>query len=177
MDIIQTYNPANSAITDQEISEMRNLTPDEIGELAKAYPNQPTGNAYLVYWNKNEAEKDQRYSLGTWANLWNLYKIGQKHVVPFSFRKKFEKSRVIAQNKPVAQRTVDLSTEEVLNAEGLTTMPKFVPEQAPEQDATVSPELSDLQAQLEQLKNDNAHHMTIGKVQRQIDDLQNKTSG
>lgn len=118
MDIIEIYNPANARnLTPEQEEAMKDLTNEEIEVLAKAYPNQPTGNAYLVYYVTTDAENKQRYPLGTWASLHNLRKLGQKHILPIGFRKNLRYTATkgsVAKVAPLTTRVVDLSKEEKL---------------------------------------------------------------
>lgn len=191
MDILNTYNPANVNITTEEIAAMQNLTPAEIEQLAKAYPNQPTGNAYLVLFDKSEPDaKKQKFPLSTWNNLHNLYKYGQNQYVAYSFKKQFQRTAV---EKQAPQRTVDLSQDDLNKAEGLksnvdatanvnsanaTFDQSLAENQNQNQQQTnqeVSPELKSLYDERQKLMDEKAHHMTIKSVQTKIDALENKT--
>lgn len=123
MDFIQIYNPANARnLTPEQVEAMRDLTDDQIKQLAEAYPNQPTGNAYLMYYIKGDGDK-QRYPLGTWKNLANLRGLGKKDIVPFGYKAGFKAQITKINGKNVAvsqkQRVVDISKGEKL--EGLKT--------------------------------------------------------
>lgn len=84
--MLEKYNPANySSLSKEEIAAMQDLTDDQIKELGKMYPNQPTGNAYLIYYDKSEAPGQQRYARGTWKNLAGLRALGMNNIVPFGF--------------------------------------------------------------------------------------------
>ena len=197
MDIITTYNPANTNLTPQELSAMKDLTDEQIAELAKAYPNQPTGNAYLEYWLKNEKETEQRYPLGTWANLNNLRKLGRKDILPYRFRKNYRAPRPVPVDlqKP-APRIVDLSEQEVKQAEGLkvpvegnggiSEAKTISPDQTTKiegadlgavtkvevnDEVVVSPEILAAEKELQQAIDDKAHHMTIKSLQAKVDAL------
>lgn len=119
MDILQKFNPANAAsLTKEDIAEMRNLTAQQIAELATAYPNTPTGNAYLHYYNSKEKESEQKYPLGTWHNLNSLLKLGRTEFSAVGFRKGFV-APVAKAAASTPARVVDISKSDVANAEGL----------------------------------------------------------
>lgn len=167
MDIIKTFNPENQ-LTQEQLEAMRNLTDEQIAELAKAYPNQPRGNAYLVYYITGEKPHEQRYPLGTWANLLNLRKLGRKDIIPYAFKKGFLVSKTQSPaTAPAPQRTIDLSQEEAKNAEGLKT---------PGTAQAASPELLEAQEKLQQAIKDKAHPNTVRALQKKFDDLKNKTA-
>ena len=179
MDIVAKYNPANTNLTEDEIKAMQDLTPEQVKQLAEAYPNQPRGNAYLVYYDKSRSAKEQLYSLGTWANLHNLQKIGYNHIVAAGFKSKnFHPPTVNVAEKN--QRTVDLSAEEAKKAEGIKTPPvpasEDVKSQTPvkaEAAETENTELQELEAELAQKKAEGAHHMTIKGIENKIAALKN----
>lgn len=189
MDIIKTFNPANHQITPEEISAMRELTDEQIEQLSKAYPNQPSGNAYLVYYMKHEKENEQRYPLGTWANLHALRKLGRNDVLPFHFHKLFFAQKS-TKAEPVKQRVVDLSPDDIKGAEGLkvnempgtTAIVNAVQKPVPtilsapfaEGTAKESVELTTAKAELQQAIDDKAHHMIIKKLQKTVDELETK---
>lgn len=181
---INTYNPANANITADELNSMKDLTDEQIAQLAAAYPNTPNGNAYLVYYDKKHEEKSQLYPLGTWTNLHALRKLGYKDILPYSFKDKFYQKKAVANaHKPAPTRTVDLGKNE--NIEGLKKEPVIIysegnrasHEAGSGLDPTVTdtslasddPKLADLQKQLQQAKDDKAHHMTIKKIESDIE--------
>jgi hypothetical protein len=173
MDIIKTYNPGNK-LNDEEQSAMVNLTNEQIADLAKAYPNQPTGNAYLEYWMKNEKDIEQRFPLGTWANLNSLRKLGREDILPYRFRSSFSTREVQPFVQAPAQRVVDLSAKEAVEAEGLKSVAVVPVQDAPAPEPVkqpVSPEQSAAQAELQQAIDDKAHHMTIKSLQAKVDGL------
>jgi hypothetical protein len=167
MDIIKTYNPGNK-LTDEEQSAMVNLNDEQIAELAKAYPNQPTGNAYIEYWMKNEKDIEQRFPLGTWANLNSLRKLGREDILPYRFRSSVATREVQPFVQAPAQRIVDLSEKDVVEAEGLKSV-EVAPVEAVQ--AVASPELAAAQAELQQAIDEKAHHMTIKSLQAKVDGL------
>ncbi|MEJ7611359.1 MAG: hypothetical protein WKF88_09310 [Ferruginibacter sp.] len=122
-EIIDLYNPANaSKLTEEQREEMKNLTDEQIAALAEAYPNKPTGNAYLSYFDKSlKAGETQRYPLGTWQNLNNLRKL-KKDMVAFAFTSYMPQRAAAAMQAPsvraASSRTLDLSKDDLTNAEG-----------------------------------------------------------
>jgi hypothetical protein len=191
MDIISVYNPANSNITADEIAAMKDLSNEEIAQLATAYPNSPNGNAYLVYYNAKEELKDQRYPLGTWANLNNLRKLGQKWILPFNFRSKQYPSKAVGNVlKSIPPRTVDLSKDDLGTVEGLKPADKVsapeatgslvtsipVTNEVAQADAPVDPKLKELEDSLQQARDDKAHHMTIKSIEKSIEDYKNNSA-
>lgn len=174
---IELYNPRNaSKLTEEQIQAMQLLTDDQIKALAEAYPNQPTGNAYLKYFDKSEPVDKQRFPLGTWRNLHSLRKLGKTNLVAFAF---------IAKNAPVrsatavvpkpAKKVVDLSKNE--NLEGLK---KTVdPNDAAKEDfkdvlndknKVVDTADYDTAVQnLEAAKANGAHPQTIKSLQKKVD--------
>lgn len=113
MNIIELYNPRNAAkLTPEQVQAMQDLTLDEIKELAEAYPNQPTGNAYLKFYIKSDPADKQRFPLGTWNNLYNLRKLGKEDILPFGFVN--TKMPFVQTKAGVVKRTVDLGAEEVI---------------------------------------------------------------
>jgi hypothetical protein len=119
MNILEIYNPANAAsLTDEQITAMRSLSVEQIAELAKAYPNGPTGNSYLRLHDKNLADDKQIYPLSTWQNLHNLHKISNFNFTPISFTKNYV-APVLTMTNNVPPRTKDLADADVAGAEGL----------------------------------------------------------
>ncbi len=176
MDILQVYNPANKEITADEIEAMKNLTDDEIAQLAKAYPNTPTGNAYLVYFNTSETQTNQRFPLGTWANLHNLRLLGRKDIVPYNFTKNHAAGRSLATtvSKP-DQKTVDLSKEDAGNAEGLKKAEVVPPAQIDASDTietaadtAADAKIAELEKELNQAIADKAHPKIIKGLQETL---------
>lgn len=114
---IERFNPARAKeLTVEDLAAMQGLTVEDLKELAKAYPNSPSQAAYLILLDTKKKPKEQLYSLSTWANLYNLHKLGQTHFAALSFKSVFNKSE---QNLKVAP-VQDLTTEEKTNAPGLT---------------------------------------------------------
>lgn len=107
-DIIKIYNPdAAKQLAKADVAAMMELTTDQIKELAKAYPNKPTGNAYLILYDKQKKEKDQLYSLSTWGNLANLHKMGKTNFAAFTFRSLFNQAAAVQKVAAVQDLTPD----------------------------------------------------------------------
>lgn len=85
--LLQKFNPANAAnLTAQDLETLRGLTDQQIDELAKAYPNQPTRRAYLRLYDTSKPENKQLFNLSTWQNLRNVRKFSNmKNLVPYDF--------------------------------------------------------------------------------------------
>lgn len=114
----KTYNPQTSAsLKKADLDAMRNLTSEEISELAKAYPNKASQNAYLVLADKTKEDKDQIYPLSTWQNLHDLHKIGQTNFVAAGFKDAFERPVGDVPTAPAQ----DLTGEDLTKAEGTKT--------------------------------------------------------
>lgn len=110
MNDLEIYNPANAKqLTAEQIAAMQNLTPEEIKELAKLFPNTASGKAFLVLKDKRKKDKDQLYPRSTWQNLANLYKQGAKHFVPVTFVELFSRKKAEMKTAPVQ----DLTKKEV----------------------------------------------------------------
>jgi hypothetical protein len=178
MDIIKIYNPANTNITEEQLSAMKDLTDEQIAELAKAYPNQPRGNAYLEYYLTGEKAHEQRYPLGTWANLLSLRKLGRKDILPFRFRRQ-NAPRMMAPVSQPAQRVVDLSQDDLANVEGLKKQEPSVNEEKQENPVLDSqdPEVLAAKEELQKAIDSKAHHMIVKKLQKQVDDLEGTKAG
>lgn len=120
--IIEAFNPATAATLPEAIGQlMPHLTLEQIQALAKAYPNKPTGNSYLVLMDKSLKGK-QLNPLSTWENLANLRKIAGKaaeNMVAFAFRVQFNKSRAAAAIQPAS--TQDISKSEIAGLPGITS--------------------------------------------------------
>lgn len=182
---INTYNPGNSSITADELNAMKDFSDDEIRELAKTYPNSPNGNAYLVYYDNKTDAKSQLYPLGTWANLAALRKLGYKHILAYSFKDKFYQKKAVANaHKPTPSRTVDLSVTEKLEGlkvsvpvgEGtanIITNELHSEDHLPSEDQNISAideKLLILEVELQELRIEKAHHMTIKAKEKEIEE-------
>jgi len=85
--LLAKFNPANAGnLTAQDITEMRNLTDQQIDALANAYPNQANRRPYLRLYDTSKAENKQLFNLSTWQNLRNVRKFSNmKNLVPYDF--------------------------------------------------------------------------------------------
>ena len=235
--LVALYHPGNAQnLSQEEKDNIQTLTSDEVDALAKAYPNTPQDNNYLLLLDKRLPADKQIYQLSSWENLAYLWKLGQTHFVPYAFRGQ-ESTQKVAQPTSVPatdKAVVDLSEGDAANAEGLkkdalqvdahsgeastsetigdsklanglnadlrTSQPSTDPtltgeilapvgstEQTNQQTTVVdasanstntntsgdqkSEDLKTLEAELEQLKKDGAHHMTIKAKEKQIAEL------
>jgi hypothetical protein len=83
--MIEKYNPDKfRELKPEDIEAMRKFTMNDVAELAKAYPNKPSGRAYLVLFNTEDKAK-QLYPLSTWQNLLALWKQQLTKYVAYSF--------------------------------------------------------------------------------------------
>jgi hypothetical protein len=121
IDVVKLYNPANAAsLTPEQIEGLRNLTTDELKQLAQAYPNGSIQRAYLLIVDGSKPSTKQLPSLSTFQNLYNLRtKNGLKDYVAVAFKGAY---------KPVSQPTsrprrevLDLSDQELLSLPGFKT--------------------------------------------------------
>src|SRR6478735_9235127 len=119
-DVVKLYNPANAAsLTPEQIEGLKNLTTDEIGQLAKAYPNGSFQRAYLLIVDGSKPVAKQLPTLSTFQNLYNLrVKNGLKDFVAIAFK---------GQYKPVTSVPVRAKRQEVLDLSDteLLTLPGF----------------------------------------------------
>jgi hypothetical protein len=85
--LIAKFNPNNAAnLTASDLETMRNLTDDQIGVLAQAYPNTPTRKPYLRLYDTKLADNKQLFQLSTWQNLRNVRKFSNmKNLKPYDF--------------------------------------------------------------------------------------------
>lgn len=117
-ELIQKFNPANAAnLTQEDIALMRTLSDDQIGVLAKAYPNDPMGRPYLLLYDTTLGEKKQIYQPSTWQNLNNVRRYSnQKKFMPFTFRSLFivpkKAPSLRVPSRPVPGQVVDLSARD-----------------------------------------------------------------
>lgn len=161
MNLIETYNPANaSKLTPEQIDAMQDFTDEQLAQLAKAYPNQPTGNVYLMYFDTSE-KGEQRYPRGTFENLVNLRKLGKKELVAAGFVKGHIQPIATTTKGPVTtKKTVDLGEAEKL--EGIKKADAPLP--------AVSEKVAAAQAALQKAVDEKAHHMTIKQLQKALDE-------
>lgn len=82
---LEKYNPAKfRELKQADIDAMKDLTKDDVAELARLYPNKPSDRAYLVLFNTKDKAK-QLYPLSTWQNLHALWRQGILNFVAFNF--------------------------------------------------------------------------------------------
>lgn len=165
-DIIDLYNPANAAnLSIEEIEAMQHLSDAEIAALSAAYPNQPTRNAYLRYYIKNEKPEQQRYPLGTWKNLHSLRKMGRSEIVPFGFVKSpyLPVAQKAAKVSGVPARVVDLGADEVFV--GLKKS------DTANENTEVHAEYIAALNLYNKAVEDKAHHTIVKKLKKQMDAL------
>jgi hypothetical protein len=122
MDFLKTFAPANLAnLNEDELAQLQNLTPEQIHQLAEAYPNSSAGVAYLVY--KDNSIKDDRkqlYPVGSWQNLSNILKLGQTNISAFGAKANFQRP---ATTKATVGKVQDLTEDEAKKAPGLKKAP------------------------------------------------------
>lgn len=117
-ELIQKFNPAAAGqLTEGDIAVLRGLSTDQIGVLAKAYPNSATQRPYLLLHDSSLADNKQLYPLSTWQNLYNLHKFhSRKNFTPFTFKALYTVSRKaptipgIRTAGPGGAKVVDLSS-------------------------------------------------------------------
>ena len=100
-------------LTDADITAMQNFTDEELGELAKAYPNKATGNNYLLLFDTTIADNRQTFPQSSYAILFSLRKKhGQKNLRIHVPTVKAHKQPA----QPVTAPPQDLTPEQVLKA-------------------------------------------------------------
>lgn len=78
-ELIQKFNPARAMqLTDEDIEQLRALSTEQLGVLARAYPNQANQRPYLLLRDSTLEDKKQLYPLGTFQSLYNLHKFHHK---------------------------------------------------------------------------------------------------
>lgn len=129
-DLVKLYNPANaSALSEEDILGLRNLTSPQIKELANAYPNLTMQRAYLLIVDGSKAVDKQIPNLSTFENLWNLReKNGQKRYVAYNFRGNYKPKHVTA-TRINRREVIDLSDEELRTLPGFKTPTENFPPQ------------------------------------------------
>lgn len=87
-ELIAKFNPDNAAnLSPSDLEEMRALTDDQLGVLAKAYPNVPNRKPYLVLYDGKLKPEKQIWQPSTWQNIYNVRKFANmKHLKPYTFR-------------------------------------------------------------------------------------------
>jgi hypothetical protein len=85
--LIATFNPANAGnLSAADLEILKNLSDEQIGVLAQAYPNTPTRKPYLRLYDTKLAENKQLFQLSTWQNLRNVRKFSNmKNLKPYDF--------------------------------------------------------------------------------------------
>lgn len=74
-ELIQKFNPNNwQSLTDDDRKVLRELSTEQIGVLAKAYPDNPQKRSYLVLHDKKLTDNKQLYQMSTFEKLYNLRK-------------------------------------------------------------------------------------------------------
>lgn len=119
-ELIQKFNPATAGgLTEADVATMRGLTTDQIGVLAKAYPNQGHLRPYLLLHDSAVPDNKQLYPLSSWQNLYNLHKYhSRKNFTAFTFKalltapKKTPALRGLRPAVATAGKVVDLSSAE-----------------------------------------------------------------
>jgi hypothetical protein len=134
-DVVALYNPANAAaLTADQVEGLQKLTTDELGQLAKAYPNGSIQRAYLLIVDGSKPAGKQLPSLSTFQNLYNLrIKNGLKSYVAIGFK---------GQYKPVTQQPLRVRKSEVLDLsdQELLTLPGFKAGKGTSKEETIAPE-------------------------------------
>lgn len=111
-DFLELFNPANAAnLTTEDFQAMNELTPDEIAQLAAAYPNQRGQRNYLVLGDRSLPPNKQLNSTSSWENLNSLLKVGQKQHFALSFVSRFDRTKT--QTTIPRAKTQDLSEDEL----------------------------------------------------------------
>lgn len=122
-DFLKIYKPENAAaLTPEQIEGIRNLTTEEIKQLAKAYPNERYPRAYLLIIDtksKIPIEK-QLPSLSTWENLYNLITKNNLKFVAVGFRGQVKQTVRSSNVRPRRSEVVDLSDAELMDLPGFT---------------------------------------------------------
>lgn len=119
-DFVKLYNPANaSALSAEQIQGLQNLTTEQIGQLAKAYPN--SGSAYLLIIDGSKPAERQLPALSTFQNLYNLRtKNNLKNFVAYGFKGVY-RPQPTRTSRPLKREILDLSDQELLNLAGFRT--------------------------------------------------------
>lgn len=120
--LIEKFNPANGAnLSAEDLAIMKSLTDEQIGILAKAYPNTPGRRSYIRLYDTAIKPEKQIFQLSTWQNLNNLRKFSnKKNLVPYDYQTpgaKVNQLKPMAGKKIVAPKrvVVDLTAQEAAN--------------------------------------------------------------
>jgi hypothetical protein len=125
--MINKYNPDKfRELKQEDIEAMRKFTMNDVADLAKAYPNKPSGRAYLVLFDTTDKAR-QLYPLSTWQNLLAVWKQQLTKYIAFNFAALHNNKSapgMTAKTGPVQ----DLTEAEVTRAiKGQKTTPVTVP--------------------------------------------------
>lgn len=106
--LVEKFNPANGAnLSAEDLAIMKNLTDEQIGILAKAYPNTPGRRSYIRLYDTAIKPEKQIFQLSTWQNLNNLRKFSnKKNLVPYDYQTPGAK---VNQPKPMTGRAARLN--------------------------------------------------------------------
>lgn len=121
-EIVKLYNPANAAsLNDQQLSDLRNLTTEQLRDLAKAYPNGTFNRGYLMIVDGSKPIQNQLPALSTFQNLYNLRtKNGLSKYIAIGFKGNYQKTGVVTPKKGKVE-VLDLSDTELLTLPGFKT--------------------------------------------------------
>lgn len=71
--LLETFNPSNAEqLTVEQLQHLQSLSNEELGILAKAYPNTATDNNYLLLHDSKQPDNRQLFPRSTWENLYKL---------------------------------------------------------------------------------------------------------
>jgi hypothetical protein len=112
------FDPANATAKDSKTTGFGDLALADLKDLAERYPNEADQQAYLVLRDKNKGPREQAFPLSTWANLYELHRLGQTNYVAEGFRGSFNRSKVSEVSKAPVQ---DLTKDELKDQPGLKT--------------------------------------------------------
>lgn len=119
-EMLYRLNPDNvKTFNDDDVTFLKNISDEDLKQLAIAYPNKASRNNYLVLTNNALAKgAKQLYPLSTYENLFNIRtKYNQKSFSIFDIRVKFVNTTT-AQKTTVAPAQ-DLSQKELKSADGI----------------------------------------------------------
>lgn len=130
-EVVKIYNPANaSALTAEQIEGLQNLTIEEIGQLAKAYPNASYPAAYLLIIDKSKPVEKQIPSLSSFPNLYNLItRNGLKNYAALNFKGNYKPvlRAPVATSKTRKTEVRDLSEVELMSLPGFKAGNELIP--------------------------------------------------
>lgn len=132
--LIEKFHPDNAVnLTPEDLELMRSLSDEQIGVLAKAYPNQPGRRTYIRLYDKAMKPDKQIYQNTTWQNLNNLRKYSnKKNLIPYDFKTvnsrvnqvKSAKATLAAPKKVVVDLSAKEAAEELTKTLQKTKKPK-----------------------------------------------------